>query len=80
MATSHRDYYEDLADALAHNDAPAFPLQAGGDSWQGALCARHALQARSRFGRGHSVVCTNANCPAQCSVCAMEFEPRGQVA
>ena len=77
---SHYDFYETLNDSLTHNHAPSFPQQDGGDSWQGALCPRHRQEANARFGSGHTVLCTNPACPAQCSVCAMEFAPREQVA
>jgi len=76
----HRDYYEDQADAEAHNTAATFPLQPKGDSWQGALCGRHAHEAHGRFGDVHAVLCVNAACPATCSVCNLEFQPREQVA
>jgi hypothetical protein len=77
----HRDYYEEEADAQAHNTAAAFPLQPEGDSWVGALCGRHAHEAKGRFGAEvHAVLCENAACPAQCSVCNLEFQPREQVA
>jgi hypothetical protein len=77
----HRDYYDDPADAEAHNTAPRFPLQPEGDSWIGALCGRHAHEAPHRFGAAvHAVRCENAACPATCSVCNMEFAPREQVA
>jgi len=77
---SHYDFYETLNDSLTHNHAPSFPQQDGGDSWQGALCPRHRQAANARFGSGHTVLCTNPACPAQCSVCTMEFAPREQVA
>ena len=77
---SHYDFYETLNDALAHNYAPSFPQQEGGDSWQGALYPRHRKEATARFGSGHTVLCTNPACPAQCSVCNMEFVPREEVA
>ena len=77
----HRDYYEDQADAEAHNTATSFPLQPEGDSWVGALCGRHAHEAKGRFGvEVHAVLCVNAHCPATCSICNMEFAPREQVA
>jgi len=44
--TRHRDYYEDQAEAEAHNTAPTFPLQPEGDSWLGGLCGRHAPEAQ----------------------------------
>jgi len=80
MATHRYDYYESQVDAESHNTAPAFPQHPDGDSWQGALCGRHAHEAPGRFGPGHAVLCTNAACPAQCSVCNLEFQPREQVA
>ena len=77
----HRDYYEDQVDAEAHNTAARLPQQPEGDSWIGALCGRHAHEAKGRFGAAvHEVLCVNAHCPAQCSVCNLEFQPREQVA
>jgi len=77
---SHYDFYENLDDAATHNQAGSFPQQPGGDTWQGALCSRHQKEAKARFGAGHAVRCENPACPAQCSVCNMEFVPREQVA
>ena len=78
---SHYDFYETLSDSLSHNHAPDFPQRDGGDSWQGALCPRHRHEAPYRFGKeAHGVRCENAQCPAQCAVCNMEFQAREQVA
>jgi len=77
---SHYDFYEILDDATTHNQAVSFPQQPGGDTWQGALCSRHQKEAKARFGPVHAVRCEHAACPAQCSVCNMEFVPRQQVA
>ena len=79
--TRHRDYYEDQAEAEAHNTVPTFPLQPEGDSWLGALCGRHAHEAQGRFGSAlHAVLCVHPHCPAQCCVCNLECQPREQVA
>ena len=77
----HRDYDEDQADAEAHNTAPTFPLQPEGDSWVGALCSRHAHEAKGRCGaERHAMLCVNLHCPAPCAVCNLAFQPREQVA
>ena len=79
--TRHRDYDDDQAEAEAQTTAEAFPLQPEGDSWLGALCGRPAPEAKGRFGAAlHAVLCVNLPCPAPCAVCALEFEPREQVA
>ena len=80
MAKGHRyDYYTQRGDMLAHNEATDFPLRASGDSWEGSLCGRHRPEARARFGATlFEVTCTNPNCPAQCSICNLEFAPREQ--
>ena len=75
----HRDYYERRSEVVSHNHAPSFPQQEGGDSWVGALCGRHNPETKARFGTEvFAVLCENSQCPATCSVCNMEFQPRKQ--
>ena len=74
MAAKHRDYYENDADAQAHNTAASFPQQPDGDSWVGALCGRHAHEAKGRFGAEvHAVLCVNERCPSDPSLTVARY-------